>query len=198
MTIEPRRSGALVAYCRVSSTDQNLDTQLVAVNAAGATKVFREKESGANEARPQLRACLDYLREGDELVVTRADRIARSSHHLLSILNDLGKRGVNVRFLDQPQLNTGDRYGKFMLTVLAGVAELERELIRERANEGIKQAKKRGVKFGRPKLLTDEVVAEIKTLRAGGIGVAEIMRRVGLGRATVFKALASQSSTVNP
>jgi DNA invertase Pin-like site-specific DNA recombinase len=77
-----------------------------------------------------------------------------------------------------------------MLTVLAGVAELERELIRERAAQGIKEAKKRGVKFGRPRLLTDEVVAEIKKLRSDGIGVGEIMRRVNLKRATVFKALA--------
>jgi DNA invertase Pin-like site-specific DNA recombinase len=183
----------LVAYCRVSSTDQNLEAQFAAVKAAGATKIFREKESGANEARPQLKACLDYLREGDELIVTRADRIARSSHHLLSILSDLSKRYVHVRFTEQPQLNTGD-YAKFMLTVLAGVAELERELIRERAAEGIREAKKRGVKFGRPKLLTDEVVAEIKKLRADGIGVAEIMRRVNLKRATVFKALAMGSS----
>jgi DNA invertase Pin-like site-specific DNA recombinase len=179
-----------VAYCRVSSSDQNLDAQLAAVKTAGATKIFREKESGANEARPQLKACLDYLREGDELIVTRADRIARSSQHLLSILNSLTERGVRVHFIDQPQLNTGDKYAKFMLTVLAGVAELERELIRERAAQGIKEAKKRGVKFGRPRLLTDEVVAEIKKLRSDGIGVAEIMRRVNLKRATVFKALA--------
>ena len=133
-----------VAYCRVSSTDQNLDAQLAAVKTAGATKIFREKESGANEARPQLKACLDYLREGDELIVTRADRIARSSQHLLSTLNSLTEKGVRVRFIDQPQLNTGDKYAKFMLTVLAGVAELERELIRERAAQGIKEAKKRG------------------------------------------------------
>lgn len=181
--------GKTVAYIRVSSTGQNLSAQREAVKNAGAEKVFEEKLSGAETERPRLKACLEFVREGDTLVVTKADRIARSSRHLFNLLHDLTEKGVSVKFLDQPQLNTGDKYGKFMLTVLAGVAELERELIRERQAAGIEDAQKRGVKFGRKPKVTDQTAKLVKKLRDEGLSVPDIANQVGLKRSSVYNAL---------
>lgn len=181
--------GKIVAYIRVSSNGQNLSAQREAVRGAGAEKVFEEKHSGAVVERPKLKACLEYLREGDTLIVTKADRIARSSRHLFNLLHDLTEKGVTVRFLDQPQLNTGDKYGKFMLTVLAGVAELEREMIRERQMQGIEDAQNRGVKFGRKPKVTEQTAKLVKRLRDEGLSVPEIADQVGMKRSSIYTAL---------
>ena len=181
--------GKTVAYIRVSTTSQNLSSQREAVREAGAEKIFEEKRSGADDERQELKRCLEFVRDGDELVVTKADRIARSSRHLFNLLHDMTAKGVSVRFLDQPALNTGDKYGKFMLTVLAGVAELERELIRERQAAGIKDALSRGVKFGRKPKVTDQTSKIVKRLRKEGLSVPEIANQVGLKRSSVYNAL---------
>ena len=181
--------GKAVAYIRVSTTGQNLSSQREAVRAAGAEKIFEEKKSGADDERPNLKACLAYVREGDELIVTKADRIARSSRHLFNLLHDLTEKGVTVKFLDQPSLSTGDKYSKFMLTVLSGVAELERELIRERQAAGIKDAQSRGVKFGRKPKVTEQTSKIVKRLRNEGLSVPEIAHQVGLKRSSVYNAL---------
>lgn len=185
--------GTTVAYIRVSTTGQNLSAQREAVRAAGAEKVFEEKMSGADTERPRLKACLEFMREGDTLVVTKADRIARSSRHLFNLLHDLAEKSVAVRFLDQPALNTNDRYGKFMLTVLAGVAELERELIRERQAAGIEDAKRRGVQFGRKPKVTEKTAELVRRLRKQGLSVSEIAAHVGMKRSSVYNALALRS-----
>jgi DNA invertase Pin-like site-specific DNA recombinase len=139
-----RRPGHLVAYVRVSATDQNLSTQLAKVKALGnVDRIFREKASGFRDDRPVLADCLGYLREGDTLVVTRADRIARSSAHLLSTVQALKKKGVAVRFLDQLELNSDGKYADFLLTVLAGVAQLERDIMDEKRRDGIAAARER-------------------------------------------------------
>lgn len=181
--------GATVGYVRVSSTGQNLSAQRTAVKAAGAEKVFADKKSGASIERPQLKACLEYIREGDTLVVTKADRIARSSRDLLGLLHDLSKRGVALKFTDQPELNSRDKYAKLMLTILAAVAELERELIRERQAAGIEDAKRRGVKFGRKPKVTQETSEIVKRLRDEGMSVPSIAAYVGMKRSSVYNAL---------
>lgn len=181
--------GAAVAYIRVSTTGQNLSAQRTAVRAAGAEKIFEEKQSGADADRPRLKACLEFVREGDTLIVTKADRIARSSRHLFNLLHELTQKNVAVRFLDQPQLNTDDKYGRFMLTVLAGVAELERQLIRERQAAGIEDAKRRGIRFGRKPKINEKVAKVVKRLRNEGLSVPEIGRQLGLKRSSVYNAL---------
>lgn len=178
-----------VAYIRVSSTGQNLDAQRDAVAKAGAEKVFEEKKSGVDQDRPQLRQCLEYLREGDELIVTKADRVARSASHLLTIADNLEKQGVKITIIDQPELSTSGKTGKLVLTILAGVAEFEREIIRERQADGIKAAKKRGVRFGRKAIITDDIKAQCRELRDQGKTIAEIGRQVGLKRSSVYNAL---------
>ncbi len=178
-----------VAYIRVSSTGQNLDAQREAMLKAGAEKVFEEKRSGVDQDRPVLRQCLEYLREGDELICTKADRLARSASNLLSIADDLASQGVTMTFLDQPELSTSSKTGKLVLTILAGVAEFEREIIRERQHDGIKAAQKKGVKFGRPAKLDEDVASTVRNLREQGATVSDIKAATGLGKTSIYKAL---------
>ncbi len=186
------RKGQLVAYLRVSATDQNLATQCAKMAALGnVDRVFEEKASGLQADRPQLAECLAYVRAGDTLVVTRADRIARSAAHLLSIVEALKKKGVAVRFLDQPELNTEGKYGSFLLTVLAGVAQLERDIMDEKRRDGIAAARARGVRFGRPRLVNEKLQAEALALKESGVTMPEIARRLKLGVSTTYRLLAS-------
>ena len=189
------REGHLVAYLRVSATDQKLDTQLARVKALGnVDRVFKEKASGLKHDRPVLAECLAYVRDGDTLVVTRADRIARSAAHLLTVVQGLKKKGVAVRFLDQPELNTEGKYTDFLLTVLAGVAQLERDIMDEKRRDGIAAARAKGVKFGRPRLVNDKLEAEARRLRGDGVAMPEIARRLNLGVSTTYRLLADEAS----
>jgi DNA invertase Pin-like site-specific DNA recombinase len=186
------RKGHMVAYLRVSATDQSLDTQHVKVAALGnVDRIFEEKASGLNADRPKLAECLAYLREGDTLVVTRGDRIARSAAHLLGTVQALKNKGVAVRFLDQPELNTEGKYADFLLTLLAGVAQLERDIMDEKRRDGIAAARARGVRFGRPRLVSEKLQAEARALKESGVTMPEIARRLKLGVSTTYRLLAS-------
>jgi DNA invertase Pin-like site-specific DNA recombinase len=190
-----QRKGHLVAYLRVSATDQNLATQHAKVKALGnVDRVFKEKASGLKADRPVLAECLDYLRDGDTLVVTRADRIARSAAHLLSTVQALKKKGVAVRFLDQPELNSEGKYADFLLTVLAAVGQLERDIMDEKRRDGIAAARANGVRFGRPRLVSDKLQAEALALKASGLAMPEIARRLKLGVSTTYRLLAGSSA----
>lgn len=134
--------GQIVGYARVSAADQNLARQLAALE--GCDRVFADKVSGKDTKRDQLQLMLDYVRQGDTLRVTSADRLARSTRDLLAIVEELKGRGVAVEFLDNPALNTDTPNGQFMLTILGAVAQLERSVIRERQMEGIALAKAEG------------------------------------------------------
>ena len=124
--------GEYVGYGRVSSREQNLTVQRTKLKKAGCTKIFSEKKSGLDGERPALKRCIEYLRDGDVLVVTKADRLGRSTGHLLKTIEDLKARNVAVIFIDQPELNTNSKYGELMLTILAGIAKFETELRKER------------------------------------------------------------------
>ena len=181
--------GEKVGYCRVSSRDQNLTIQRDKLKAAGCTKIFSEKKSGLDGERAELKRCIEYLRDGDMLVVTKADRLGRSTGHLLKTIEDLKARGVGVVFLDQPELSSNTKYGALMLTILAGIAQFETALRAERQAEGIERALKDGVKFGRELLLTPDVVADIKTMRKDGALIKDIMAKTELSKASVYRAL---------
>jgi DNA invertase Pin-like site-specific DNA recombinase len=188
---EPAKpKGQVVAYIRVSAKDQNLDTQRAKVEALKPDRVFEEKASGAKDDRPVLEECRAYLRDGDTLVVTRADRIARNAGHLLTTVQALKKKGVTVHFLDQTELNSDGKYADFLLTVLAAVAQLERDIMDEKRRDGIAAARAKGRKFGRPKVLNEKLEAEARALRAGGVAVPEIARRLNLGVSTTYRLLA--------
>jgi DNA invertase Pin-like site-specific DNA recombinase len=144
----------LYGYARVSTRDQDLALQLNELTAAGCAKVFKEKASGARSDRPELAKVIGRLEPGDVLVVTRLDRLARSTRDLLNVLDELAKRGAGFRSLKDSWADTTTPHGKLMVTVLGGLAEFERELIRARTGEGRKRAKESGVRFGRPHKLT--------------------------------------------
>ena len=181
-----------VGYARVSSTGQDLAVQLEKL--AGCDKVFKEKRSGVDTGRPELKRCLDYLREGDTLLVTKIDRLARSTSDLYRIISELAEKGVAFKVVDDPSIDTASRTGKLVMGILALIAEFENDIRRERQMDGIAKAKERGVHFGRKRELTAEKIAEIKSLRAEGIIVPDIIRQVGLSKASVYRALNSLPS----
>ena len=140
--------------CAVSTRDQDLASQIAELQAAGCGNIFKEKASGAKTDRPELAKAIRRLEAGDVLVVTRLDRLARSTRDLLNILDELGKRGVGFRSLKDAWADTTTPHGRLMLTVLGGLAEFECELIRARTDDGRKRAHARGVRFGRALALT--------------------------------------------
>src|SRR6476646_6095121 len=140
----------LIGYARVSTDDQDLTLQRAALKEAGCRRVYEEKVSGARRDRPQLARLLDQLRGGDVVVVHRLDRLARSTRDLLEIAELLRDAGAGLRSLGEPWADTTSPAGRMVLTVFAGIAEFERALIHQRTSAGRTEAKKRGVRFGRP------------------------------------------------
>jgi len=176
-----------VGYARVSSLGEDLAVQLEKLK--DCDKVFREKKSGVDAGRPELKACLEYLREGDTLLVTKLDRLARSTPDLYRIVSQLADRGIAFKVMDDPSIDTSTRTGKLIMGILALIAEFENDIRRERQQDGINKAKAEGVRFGPKPLLTLEVVQKINKLRADGATVREIMRRMKLSKASVYRAL---------
>ena len=146
---------ALLGYARVSTLDQNLSGQFEALKAAGATQVYREKVSGVRADRPQLGKLMGSLKAGDIVLVTKLDRLGRSTRELLDLIERIGKAGAAFRSLGDPLWDTSSSQGRLLSTLLAAIAEFERELIRERTGEGRRRAMLAGVKFGRKRKLSD-------------------------------------------
>jgi DNA invertase Pin-like site-specific DNA recombinase len=165
-----------------------LAVQLEKLN--GCDKVFQEKRSGVDAGRPELKACLEFLREGDTLTVTKLDRLARSTPDLYRIVSTLIEKGVAFKVVDDPSIDTTSRTGKLIMGILALIAEFENDIRHERQMDGIKLALERGTKFGRKPILTSEAIAKIKTLRGEGTPIPEITRRTGLSKASIYRALA--------
>jgi DNA invertase Pin-like site-specific DNA recombinase len=180
---------ATVGYARVSSTGQDLQVQLDKLK--GCDKLFKEKRSGVNAGRPELKRCLDYLREGDTLLVTKLDCLARSTSDLYRIISQLGDKGVSFKVIDDPSIDTTSRTGKLVMGILALIAEFENDIRRERQMDGIKKAHERGVRFGRRPLLVTEVIQQVRKLRKSGKTVPEIMRNTCLSKASVYRALSA-------
>lgn len=177
----------LVGYARVSSTGQSLEVQLDALAAAGCGKVFSEKMSGrSTEGRGQLSEALDFVRDGDTLVVTRLDRLARSVADLFTILDRLMAKGVSFRCLAQAGVDTDSSTGRLMLGILGAVAAFEADIRKERQAEGIAKAKAAGVYRGRKPSVP---VADVVRLAAEGRGASNIAKELGIGRASVYRAL---------
>lgn len=180
--------GQIIGYARVSSADQNLDRQLAALEEAGVQKIWHEKVSGATRDRPELARVMEYVREGDTLVVASMDRLARSVPDLYAIVEELNDKGVVVRFLKEGQLYDAhsDATSQLMLGVLGVVAQFERALIRERQAEGIARAKERGVYDRAPAMSKDEI-QQARDLIALGVPKAEVARRLDVSRSTLYK-----------
>ena len=140
----------------------------------------QEKRSGVDAGRPELKRCLDYLREGDTLLVTKLDRLARSTSDLYRIASQLAEKGVEFKVLDDSAIDTSSRTGKLVMGILALIAEFENDIRRERQMDGIKKAHERGIQFGRKPLLVFETIQKVKKLRKAGKTVPEIMRHTSV------------------
>jgi DNA invertase Pin-like site-specific DNA recombinase len=174
-------------YARVSTDGQSVDAQVRQLKAAGCKTVFREVASGAKTDRAQLRRLLGQLEAGDVLTVTRLDRLARSTRDLLNALATITGKKAGFRSLGDTWADTTTSHGRLMLTVLGGLAEFERDLIRSRAGEGRARAKARGVKMGRKPKLTPHQRAEAIKRRDRGEAVREIARTFGVHHATISR-----------
>lgn len=180
-----------VGYARVSTVGQNLEQQIDKLKHCD--KVFQEKLSGADASRPALRECLDYLREGDTLHVVKIDRLARSTPHLYKIMAELEQKGVAFKVVDDPSIDTTHRTGKLLMGLLALIAEFENDIRRERQVDGIRKAKERGTRFGRRPKVDETATIQIRDMRGQGMSPTDIGRRLGLSRATVYRALANDA-----
>jgi len=178
---------ASYGYARVSTDGQTLASQDAQLHEAGCAKVYSEKVSGAKTDRAELRKLLKRLESGDVLIVTRLDRLARSTRDLLNILDEIAKAGAGFRSLADTWADTTTPHGRLMLTILGGLAEFERELIRARTTEGRKRAKARGVHMGRPPKLTAHQRQEAIARRNAGETFADIARTYGVSHPTIMR-----------
>ena len=179
----------LYGYARVSTREQDLAAQDAELRAAGCVKTFREKVSGAKTDRPELAKVIRRLEPDDVLVVTRLDRLARSTRDLLNVLHAVAERGAGFKSLKDAWCNTTTPHGRLMLTVLGGLAEFERELIRARTGEGRKRAKARGVRFGRPRKMTPHQRQEAMQRLAAGETQADVARTYNVDATTIGRLL---------
>lgn len=181
----------LVGYGRTSTLDQTagLEAQQRDLEAAGCERVFMEQVSSVDvKAREKLAEALDYVRDGDTLVVTKLDRLARSTFHLQEVLQTLTDKGASLQVLGMG-LDTATPTGKLMLNLLGSIAQFEREIMLERQREGIARARAAGKYKGR-KPTAMAKADEVKRLHEEGVGATEIAKRLGIGRASVYRALA--------
>lgn len=178
---------AIYGYARVSTDGQSLSAQLAELQAVGCEKVFKEKISGARSDRRQLARLIAVLTKGDVLVVTRLDRLARSTRDLLNLLGAISEKGARFKSLRDAWADTTTAHGRLMLTVLGGLAEFERELIRTRTGEGRERAKARGVVMGRRPKLTSHQRREAITRREAGEILMDIARSYNVSHSTISR-----------
>ncbi len=182
---------AQIGYIRVSTVDQSTARQLADYSL---DKTFTDKASAKTVERPQLKACLDYIREGDVLHVHSIDRLARDLRDLQDLIEQINRKGCSVKFHNENltfSTNQSDAMSKLLLQVMGAFAEFERSLINERRLEGVAQARKRGVVFGAPKKLTDEDIEKMRADVEMGIPKSKIAERYNVSRATLYRALAA-------
>lgn len=181
----PRRLG----YARVSTVGQTLEAQLEQLAAAGCATIYREKVSGAQENRKELNRLLKAIEQGDVLVVTRIDRLARSTFELFAIIKRVVDAGGQFLSIAEPWADTSTSTGRMMIAVLGGLADVERDLIRTRTSEGRARAKAKGQHMGRPSKLSAHQVREVRARKEAGEGVSDLARSYGVATSTIYRAL---------
>ena len=180
---------ARIGYARVSTVDQHPEMQIEALNTAGCTEVFTDHGvSGARESRPQLDKCLAYLRPGDELVVWKLDRLGRSVSHLVAVVGQLADRGIQFVSLTE-HINTTTAAGRLLFHIIAALAQMERELTRERTLAGLQAARAAGKPLGRKPVMTAQRVQIASRMLKEGHSVSEVAATLGVGRASLYRAL---------
>jgi DNA invertase Pin-like site-specific DNA recombinase len=180
-----------IGYARVSTEEQSLDIQLAALRKAGCKKIFQEKISGTKWERPELHKMLDSIGPEDLVIVWRLDRLARSSKMLLEITDRIMASNAKFTSLSEPWADTTSPAGKLIMTVFAGMAEFERDLIRDRTGSGRVAAMKRGVKFGRPSKVSPVQMKLIKRLLKEGQSIRHVANTFGIHYTTLYRLLRS-------
>jgi DNA invertase Pin-like site-specific DNA recombinase len=176
-----------IGYARVSTLEQNLDLQLRALKKSGCKRIFQEKVSSTGRKRLEFLRMLDQIREGDTVVVWKLDRLARSTRELLETMETIGEAGARFQSLSEPWADTTTHAGKMIMTVFAGIAEFERDLIRERTAAGREAARSRGVRFGRPRKLNSEREQLARRLIGEGKPVSEVAKTFNVHAATIYR-----------
>lgn len=178
----------MIGYARVSSVGQSLDVQLEKLSKHGCDQVFQEKRSGTNSQRPEYKRCMQYLRKGDTLVITKLDRLARSVFELSKLNYRFNEEDIKLVVLDQ-NIDTSTPTGKLMFNMLATIAEFENELRRERQLEGIAKAKANNVKFGRKPKHNKETDLEIYEMRSKGATFSELVKAFNVSESSIRRSL---------
>ena len=179
---------AVVGYARVSTVGQSLTVQNDKLKDYGCEKIYQEKITGTTSNRAELKACLDFIRDGDKLVITKLDRLARSTLHLTQIADSIKKSGVELVVIDQ-NIDTSTPTGKLLFNMLGSIAEFETEIRKERQLEGIAKAKEKGVKFGAKPKLSKKQVIQLKIDRENGIIIRDLMAKYNLSKDSVYRML---------
>ena len=180
-----------IGYARVSTAQQDLTLQIEALKQAGCERIFAEKLSGASRNRPKLNQMLKSLTHGDEVIICRLSRLRRSLKDLLNITDDISQAGAKFRSLGEPWADTTSTMGNVILSLFAGLSELEREWIQERTTAGRKAAIERGVKMGRKPSLNDVQKSEVKRMREQGRDVKAMAELFKVGKSTIYRILES-------
>jgi DNA invertase Pin-like site-specific DNA recombinase len=180
-----------IGYARVSTLDQNLNLQIQALKKVGCKKIFREKVSGSSQERPEFQRMLDQLRHSDTVIVWKLDRLARSTRDLLETMETIREAGARFQSLSEPWANTTTHAGKLIITVFPGIAEFERDLIRERTCAGREAARRRGIHLGRPRKLNPEQTKLARRLIDEGQSVREVADTFNVHTATIYRLSAN-------
>ncbi|MGX1195999.1 recombinase family protein [Metabacillus sp. SLBN-84] len=175
-------------YMRVSTMDQNLDRQKSQLEDSGCQRIFFEKVTGTKRDRPELNSMLEFLRTGDEVVVTDLTRLSRSTKDLIEITEKISQRGAHLKSLKEAWLDTTTAHGKMLFTIFAGIAQFERDLTSERTKEGILAARKRGKHPGRPKADTEKIQYALYLIEQG-ITQMEAAEKAGISRMTLYRKM---------
>lgn len=184
-----------IGYARVSTLDQNLDMQTDALHLAGCERIYTEKMSGKNDNRPELQRCLEALRKGDTLVVYKLDRLGRSTFKLLELTSELEKAGIEFESI-QDKIDTSSPIGKAMFRMLAVLAEMERDIIVERTQAGLKAARARGRVGGRPPKPKKDIERALKLYDSKEFSVPEIVEMTGVSKPTLYRSIAKREAKI--
>lgn len=179
---------AKIGYARVSTRDQNLDSQIDMLKAVGCDRIFSEKVSGRKFKRTELDNCLDYLRDGDALVITKLDRLGRTTKQLIELSQHLEDNGIDLEIIDM-NINTKDAMGRMFFTMMSGFAELEANLLSERTKKGLESARSRGRVGGRPRITQEKVNMIVSLYHSKTYTINEIMKMTGVSKGTIYNVI---------
>lgn len=187
----------IIGYARCSTAEQNLDWQIDELTRAHCERIYKEKASGAKSERTELRRMMDSLRNGDTVVICELTRLSRSTEDLFGFVNSLNDIGVNIKSLKESWLDTTSPQGKFLFTIMAGLSQFERDLIRQRTREGLAAARARGRKGGRPAKDRSTIELAVNMYNAKTIPISQILKQTGISKTTLYKYICKNNERGN-